>query len=67
MNVNNSQRPLQTSPDMGEKLIESDCAERSGKHEGNRPIIEYPKMQARFEQQMSPYCNQINSVLHRSQ
>jgi hypothetical protein len=34
----------------GEKLIESD----------DRPIIEYSKMQARFEQQMSPYCNQIN-------
>lgn len=26
MNVNNSQRSVQTSPDMGEKLIESDLA-----------------------------------------
>ncbi|BAY48335.1 hypothetical protein SAMD00079811_59560 [Scytonema sp. HK-05] len=65
MNVNNSQRPLQTSPDMGEKLIESDCKGASALVP-NRPIIEYRKMQARFEQQMSPYCNQINSVLHRS-
>lgn len=40
---------------------------RARQRKGDRPIIEYRKMQARFEQQMSPYCNQINSVLHRSQ
>lgn len=40
---------------------------RSARLRSDRPIIEYRKMQARFEQQMSPYCNQINSVLHRSQ